>query len=376
VPEGLVPGKILAINYDSDCLSLIEDCFKGSECVGSLTNGILQDKDTIDSFDLILLDGVSDEDSGYSQCKDVRRLNQNIPIIFVSNEDNSDSRLKAYGVGASDYISEPFSREELKCKADLLIGAYHREQFLREKVRQNSQMAMDAQKDSFSLSVVNRFTLSSAQCKDVDTLLVVFFHTLKELGTEGAIKILEMEPRASKDGVSRLEAEVLQLSDKLPRIKAFGKGRALYNWTNCQLLVRNVGELIDMLAFLMDAMELSISRISSEQRLMEQVTSIEEFSRQSEQGVAELFDSMIAAISDELLKLGLISSLDIEEEDRINAVMATFTEKINERFTEQEEFSIELKDTIDFMREPNKVFKEYIDSINNRDDFDDLAELF
>ena len=81
-------------------------------------------------------------------------------------------------------------------------------------------------------------------------------------------------------------------------------------------------------------------------------------------------------ISSELLKLGLILSLNFEEEERINDVMGAYTKKIHERFNEQESFNVKLKSTVEFMREPNQEFKEYINSINSSDESDDLAELF
>jgi len=65
--------------------------------------------------DLILLDVLMPDLDGYEVC---RRLKadpelQDIPIIFISAQDESDGASRAFQVGGSDYITKPIQREEL-----------------------------------------------------------------------------------------------------------------------------------------------------------------------------------------------------------------------------------------------------------------------
>ena len=61
--------------------------------------------------DLILLDIVMPGMSGYDVCEKLKTSpsTQHIPIIFISSQSDDDDQEKGFALGASDYISKPFS---------------------------------------------------------------------------------------------------------------------------------------------------------------------------------------------------------------------------------------------------------------------------
>ena len=65
--------------------------------------------------DLILLDIKMPEMDGYEVCRLLKAnpLTQEIPIIFLSALDQTDDKVKAFGLGGVDYIPKPFQAEEL-----------------------------------------------------------------------------------------------------------------------------------------------------------------------------------------------------------------------------------------------------------------------
>lgn len=67
---------------------------------------------------LILLDITLPDTNGYSICKEIKKsiLNSDVPVIFITSRENEESLVKAFEVGAIDYISKPFSSLELNAR--------------------------------------------------------------------------------------------------------------------------------------------------------------------------------------------------------------------------------------------------------------------
>ena len=65
------------------------------------------------NWDIILLDVMMPKKDGFSLAKDIRKVNQDIPIIFLTAKSQKDNVIKAFNLGADDYLTKPFSIEEL-----------------------------------------------------------------------------------------------------------------------------------------------------------------------------------------------------------------------------------------------------------------------
>ena len=65
--------------------------------------------------DLVLLDIVMPEMDGYTVCQQIKLIEQgaDIPVIFLSALDLTFDKVKAFEVGAADYISKPFHPAEV-----------------------------------------------------------------------------------------------------------------------------------------------------------------------------------------------------------------------------------------------------------------------
>ena len=53
---------------------------------------------------------------GYSVCREIRRHNEHIPIVFLSAKDEEIDRVVGLELGADDYISKPFGIHELRAR--------------------------------------------------------------------------------------------------------------------------------------------------------------------------------------------------------------------------------------------------------------------
>lgn len=64
-------------------------------------------------FDLILLDWMLPKMTGLELCKEIRKSNSAIPILFLTAKDTVQETIEGLQSGANDYIKKPFSFEEL-----------------------------------------------------------------------------------------------------------------------------------------------------------------------------------------------------------------------------------------------------------------------
>lgn len=66
--------------------------------------------------DFVLLDIMMPEMDGYTVCREIRRHNEHIPIVFLSAKDEEIDRVVGLELGADDYISKPFGIHELRAR--------------------------------------------------------------------------------------------------------------------------------------------------------------------------------------------------------------------------------------------------------------------
>lgn len=80
--------------------------------------------------DLCLLDIMMPLKDGYTLAEDIRKLDQGIPIIFLSAKSLDEDVVKGFQTGGNDYLKKPFSIVELMVRMDALLSRFgnHKEQ--------------------------------------------------------------------------------------------------------------------------------------------------------------------------------------------------------------------------------------------------------
>ena len=76
---------------------------------------------TKQKFDLLVLDVMMPEMDGLTLGSEIRLLNKSIPFLFLSAKSMKEDKLKGFGVGADDYITKPFSMEELLARINAIL---------------------------------------------------------------------------------------------------------------------------------------------------------------------------------------------------------------------------------------------------------------
>jgi len=73
------------------------------------------------AYDLCVIDVMLPKMDGFTLAKYIRSKNTQIPIIFVTAKSMQEDKLKGLKIGADDYITKPFSIEELVLKINIFL---------------------------------------------------------------------------------------------------------------------------------------------------------------------------------------------------------------------------------------------------------------
>lgn len=84
-------------------------------------HGLQMALDNISEYDVIMLDWMLPGLNGIEICRNIRKENQNIPIIFLTAKDTTDDTVFGLEAGANDYIRKPFAFEELLARIRVLM---------------------------------------------------------------------------------------------------------------------------------------------------------------------------------------------------------------------------------------------------------------
>lgn len=75
-----------------------------------------------ENFDLCVLDIMLPDMDGFEIAEEIRKRNEEIPIIFLSAKTMKEDRIKGLRLGADDYLVKPYSIEELILKIEIFLN--------------------------------------------------------------------------------------------------------------------------------------------------------------------------------------------------------------------------------------------------------------
>jgi two-component system OmpR family response regulator len=102
----LLKNYLIARNYETTL------CINGSLALETFSAG---------TFGLCILDIMMPEMDGLTLAKEIRSTNPEIPIIFLTAKNQKEDVLEGFKSGADDYITKPFSMEELLYRIEAIL---------------------------------------------------------------------------------------------------------------------------------------------------------------------------------------------------------------------------------------------------------------
>ena len=116
--------KILLVEDDPNFGKILKDYLTINNYEISLAvNGIDGfEKFNKSEFDLCILDIMMPFKDGLTLAKEIREVNESIPLIFLTAKNLKDDVLKGYKIGADDYLTKPFDSEILLAKIKSILN--------------------------------------------------------------------------------------------------------------------------------------------------------------------------------------------------------------------------------------------------------------
>lgn len=96
-------------------------------------------------FDLCLLDVMMPEKDGFTLAKEIRQINSDMPILFLTAKSMKEDILEGFSIGADDYITKPFSMEELLYRIEAILRRINQDTTRENKIFQIGQYLFDTQ---------------------------------------------------------------------------------------------------------------------------------------------------------------------------------------------------------------------------------------
>jgi DNA-binding response OmpR family regulator len=87
-------------------------CINGQEAFNAFRN---------DKFDFCIIDVMMPVKDGFTLAKEIREVDKKTPILFLTAKSMQEDKLKGFELGADDYITKPFSMEELLMRMRAII---------------------------------------------------------------------------------------------------------------------------------------------------------------------------------------------------------------------------------------------------------------
>jgi two-component system, OmpR family, alkaline phosphatase synthesis response regulator PhoP len=98
----------------------------------------------LDEYDLILLDVMMGPISGFKFADKLRKeMNNSVPVIFLTAKDTENDLLTGFSLGADDYISKPFSVNELTARVKAVLKRTHKEKIKSDPVVKFRDIELD-----------------------------------------------------------------------------------------------------------------------------------------------------------------------------------------------------------------------------------------
>lgn len=74
-----------------------------------------------DKFDLCLLDIMMPKKDGFTLAKEIKKVQEDLPILFLTAKNQKDDIIEGLKIGADDYLTKPFSMEELLLRVNAIL---------------------------------------------------------------------------------------------------------------------------------------------------------------------------------------------------------------------------------------------------------------
>ena len=102
-------------------------------------------------FDICVLGVMMPKKDGFSLAQDIRQQNAELPIIFLTAKTLKEDILEGFKIGADDYITKPFSMEELVMRIEAILRRVKGKKTRENTIYHIGRFTFDTQKQLLSI---------------------------------------------------------------------------------------------------------------------------------------------------------------------------------------------------------------------------------
>lgn len=140
-----IGARILIVDDEEDLCEILQYNLNNEGCITEIAHSAEEAlKKPLESFDLILLDVMMGTISGFKFADKLRKeLKMEIPIIFLTAKDTENDILTGFSLGADDYISKPFSVNELTARVKAVLKRSYSDKIINKSILQFNGIDLD-----------------------------------------------------------------------------------------------------------------------------------------------------------------------------------------------------------------------------------------
>ena len=139
-------------------------------------------------FELCILDVMLPKKDGFTLAKEIRQVNEQMPILFLTAKSMQADRLQGFELGADDYLTKPFEIEELVLRIEAILKRARREN---AKQTGRDRFIIGSYEFSFKSQELRRDGhVKTLTKKESDLLRLLAVHMNRTLERELALKLI------------------------------------------------------------------------------------------------------------------------------------------------------------------------------------------
>ena len=178
-------------------------------------------------FDICVLDVMMPKKDGFTMAQEIRSSNVDVPIIFLTAKTLKEDILEGFKIGADDYITKPFSMEELVFRIEAIMRRTKGKKSKESTVYHIGQFTFDTQKQLLCIGDEQR----KLTTKENELLALLCSHANEILQRDFALKTIWIDDnyfnaRSMDVYITKLRKH-LKDDPKIEIINIHGKGYKL-----------------------------------------------------------------------------------------------------------------------------------------------------
>ena len=182
---------------------------------------------TKNKYDIAVLDVMMPKKDGFTLAQDIRQANADLPIIFLTAKTLKEDILEGFKIGADDYITKPFSMEELVFRVEAILRRVSGKKTKESTLYHIGKFVFDTQKQLLTIGDQQ----TKLTTKENELLALLCSHANEILQRDFALKTIWIDDnyfnaRSMDVYITKLRKH-LKDDDQIEIINIHGKGYKL-----------------------------------------------------------------------------------------------------------------------------------------------------